>query len=699
MAIDKSQKIYDKIQAAYRAKFLKLQKQLEREFNKIADEFDGKIQRLVYKYAKPDGTFDKKYIDDINREIDAIADWFTKTNAAWINKNIIQSAEFAIDSMDMATKAFIQAAAEAYQGKGREILTKAATDPVAPFLLRAQFGTGLAEQVRDAVWKRRWIDGWALSDRIWETDRVLRKNLHDMIEQCVNQGLSAVEFSRSVEKYLKEPGRAWTTAIKPSVTGRGSIKYNALRLARNETNVAYKTGHILGAKNSTIVKGIKWNLSRSHPERDICCLPGTMIATAKGLKAIEKVSVGEMVYTHTGCLQKVERVYCRDIKDAELVRLQFLKGSNRILELVLTLNHPVLTDEGWTPAGDLKTGCRGYSFALKQIEPLYRWVHGVDRTTLSNFVESENKELLQTNGGELYDERCQQACHKSRKPEGGFPAPITSPLFAFGISRYRDCHPSRRGCFCLSGIWKALCELPQSAGTSLVAFFRSSGCFRLCGGHTHENSIKHFSGRAQRFYRKFCTQKKSQHDPLGNIRLNKTYGSADSLEHKIPYHKLHNESNCAWRSHETGQNTNDCKNDALQNALGVQFRRPLGQAVFRTIRRFSYGISSYLRKIFHVNYNMGCRKVPLHLIGKEIIKTKRQTVYNLKVEKDNSYIANGLVVHNCDEWATQNLYGLGPGVYPIDKVPPGHVQCMCYLTDVLYTGQELIDRLKEKYKS
>src|SRR5690554_1313319 len=206
MAINKSSDVYSKIQSAYRAKFLKLQKQLEKEFSKIADEFDGKIQRLVFKYSKPDGTFDKRLLTEINREIDAIAYWFTQTSADWINKNIVQSAELAIDSMDVAAKAFIRAAAEEYRGKGREILVKAATDPAAPFLLRVQYGTGLAKNIRDAVWKRRWTDGWALSKRIWETDRVLRKNLHDMIEQCVNEGLSAVEFSRAVEQYLLKPG-------------------------------------------------------------------------------------------------------------------------------------------------------------------------------------------------------------------------------------------------------------------------------------------------------------------------------------------------------------------------------------------------------------------------------------------------------------------------------------------------------------
>lgn len=299
MPFDESRELYNKVQSAYRARFLQLQKQLERDFGKIADEFDAKIQRLIFRYAKPDGTFDKKDIVSLNREIDAIAGWFTKNNAQWINENIVGSVDLAIDSMDMATRAFVQSAIEEYQGVDRALLVKAATDPAAPFLLRSQFGTGLAEYVRDAVWRKRWVDGWTLSDRIWTTDKTLRQNLHDMIEQCVNEGRSAVEFSRAVEEYLKEPGPAWTTAIRPSVTGKGSIKYNALRLARTETNNAYKVSHALGAKNSTIVKGVKWNLSGSHPKEDICDEWATqdLYGLGPGVYPIDKVPPG-----HVQCL-------------------------------------------------------------------------------------------------------------------------------------------------------------------------------------------------------------------------------------------------------------------------------------------------------------------------------------------------------------------------------------------------------------
>lgn len=36
---------------------------------------------------------------------------------------------------------------------------------------------------------------------------------------------------------------------------------------------------------------------------------------------------------------------------------------------------------------------------------------------------------------------------------------------------------------------------------------------------------------------------------------------------------------------------------------------------------------------------------------------------------------------DCDKYATQNLYGVGPGHYPVDKVPDKpHPQCLCYTT-------------------
>lgn len=53
-------------------------------------------------------------------------------------------------------------------------------------------------------------------------------------------------------------------------------------------------------------------------------------------------------------------------------------------------------------------------------------------------------------------------------------------------------------------------------------------------------------------------------------------------------------------------------------------------------------------------------------------------VYNLKVAVDESYVANGLVVHNCDLLEQTDFYGFGEGFYPPEAFPVApHPNCGC----------------------
>lgn len=64
--------------------------------------------------------------------------------------------------------------------------------------------------------------------------------------------------------------------------------------------------------------------------------------------------------------------------------------------------------------------------------------------------------------------------------------------------------------------------------------------------------------------------------------------------------------------------------------------------------------------------------------------TNTNSVFNIEVEGDHTYVANGFVVHNCDLLANQNLYGLGPGGYPPDAVPrTPHPSCLCSQTAII----------------
>jgi hypothetical protein len=81
-------------------------------------------------------------------------------------------------------------------------------------------------------------------------------------------------MSRELQRFLVNPeitgGMSWTTGITPSVTGRGSIHYQALRLARTEINNTYRESMALNNLENPIALGVKWNLSKQHPRPDIC---------------------------------------------------------------------------------------------------------------------------------------------------------------------------------------------------------------------------------------------------------------------------------------------------------------------------------------------------------------------------------------------------------------------------------------------
>lgn len=252
------------IQKTYRKKFLLLQKQLEKEYSNISSKLMEKIQRVAFDFADRDGMFHKSEIDQINLEIESINYWFSNEIKDWLDKNITDSADIAIRGQDTASEYYIKQLIQEAAGKDKSILRRAISGGDG-ILLRAKYGEGLTKSIRKAVWNYRRDDGYKLSDRVWKLNQLMNENLKHMIEDAVNNGKSAVNFAKAVEDYLENPGPAWTTGIKPSVTGRGSVKYNALRLARTETNQAYHRAQQLSDKESIIVKGTKWNLSASHP--------------------------------------------------------------------------------------------------------------------------------------------------------------------------------------------------------------------------------------------------------------------------------------------------------------------------------------------------------------------------------------------------------------------------------------------------
>ncbi len=136
------------------------------------------------------------------------------------------------------------------------------------------------------AFQQRSRDGFKLSDRVWKLTVQTRDQLETFIAEGLTEGRSAVSLAGDLKKYLQDPDKRFRR-VRNKVTGklmtsapgenyhpgrgvyRSSYK-NALRLARNEINIAYRTADIERRKNLPFVTGIKINLSPAHPAYDIC---------------------------------------------------------------------------------------------------------------------------------------------------------------------------------------------------------------------------------------------------------------------------------------------------------------------------------------------------------------------------------------------------------------------------------------------
>lgn len=127
-------------------------------------------------------------------------------------------------------------------GKGKAIMKAAFTEQA-----RAGIEAILAKAYNDIP----------LSSQIWRTQALSSGLVH----RKVNRGLLLGHSAKRIAEDVK-------TLVKPDAPG--GVSYCAFRLARTEINNAYKTSQELRYKDEPWTKGMRWHLSKSHPEKDIC---------------------------------------------------------------------------------------------------------------------------------------------------------------------------------------------------------------------------------------------------------------------------------------------------------------------------------------------------------------------------------------------------------------------------------------------
>ena len=199
-------------------------------------------------------------------------------------------------------------------------------------LVKSAFGQEVLSSSEFAAWRKRNTDardafinrsekGLNLSDRVWKSVRQLRDEMEVAITVSVGDGTSARNISRQVRQYLNDPdlmfrrfrykkgekdiidpetgdvigkqpvyGLKWKKRIKgedgryrfidydkseyqDEWTGKGYYKssaQNAMRVARTETNIAYRRADHERWQQMDFVIGQRIQTAHDHKEKDIC---------------------------------------------------------------------------------------------------------------------------------------------------------------------------------------------------------------------------------------------------------------------------------------------------------------------------------------------------------------------------------------------------------------------------------------------
>lgn len=166
------------------------------------------------------------------------------------------------------------------------------------------------KEAMDAFFARKTGDeGLNLSQKVWKYAGMYKEELENTLDLAIGEGTPANQLATKIKGYLNDPdrwyrrfrvkigededgnpiyGRKWKRRVYDSETnsykwvddnpkkyhpGRGvyrSSYRNAQRLARSETNIAYRAADFERWGELDFVVGIEIKLSNNHPEPDIC---------------------------------------------------------------------------------------------------------------------------------------------------------------------------------------------------------------------------------------------------------------------------------------------------------------------------------------------------------------------------------------------------------------------------------------------
>ena len=537
---------------------------------------------------------------------------------------------------------------------------------------------------------KRNIDGLNLSQRIHIYTEQNKALYLDYIGTGITQGKSAAQIARGLNKINNDPANATildkdgnptklglkSKLLVEGAQGHGIYKSplkNLLRVTRNETNVAYRISDFERRQDLDFVVGIKVHLSNAHVVPDMCFTQWNYkISTSKGLKYIKDIEVGDLVLTHKGRFRKVKKLYRSTVYEVDKTELKYSfpyddKANPKIISA--TSNHPFLINSGWKKLSDATVGdtIRILATRCKTCDKKIPYFRNYCSRSCSSKNTAVNQWKSESHRKGVTDKR-----NKLIADNDGI-----IPFFKDWINSKGNIKNLINPDFVKKRIanQKATCEAKVKAGTHQFQCEENRRKSVQAMGNSNKRS--YIEKKMQWLLGELNIKNEPQTIIYRNVckkNGQRRYYKPDFLLTK--YKVIVECDGDYWHSKTVDA---DLIRQKELEGLGFTVLRFKGSEIRNNLKEVSKEIQ---RVVYNHEDKYEFIEYPIsgvrHYTQKQITPI---TKYNFEVEEDNSYIANGVVVHNCDSLQ---------GTYPKDfKFYNWHIQCMCYTTSILATLDEM----------
>lgn len=528
-------------------------------------------------------------------------------------------------------------------------------------------------------------------------------------------GATSPELSirAATKQMVKDLGKAKVGQID-GIVDRWTLeraRFQARTIARTEVVQGYRDQAQRQAADKDYVVGFRWRLSPAHRHTDVCLSGSTLVEAIGGQRRIDSLRVGDEVLTHTGRYMPITRVYRSSTPAVGLLRLRFQAGTNPVLEVDATRNHPFATARGWIAAGALNIGdraaCLPGACCMRDDLP----GDGSSGIGQSGFPQSEPFEHPRTIGG--------ARCAGPQAPAPGIrtwesaSASIATRSLGSGMRRFLQTLQTSWGFlhrFGLSTFWPAshlafpICQdgvsqnwdspLPSGGFQSSDGPLRYSLCPRSSSsriGFSESSSSERTVCRT--FHREtalsgarpYSTSASSTCEPEGLVsRMWRTCSAVSAL---LARHT----SGCtaSFESCSDHQQSLPPLEASAPSTAGTVAEASVSSPSQSTPDHKTGDESvAFLRQLLQGwdPSSSGISRMPVEclFLGASELTTTDPHVFNLEVAEDHTYFAGGILVHNCDVLASQDLDGLGPGGYLPGNVPSTpHPSDLCSVSPIV----------------